>query len=204
MKRVLFGLLFAVVLVWNGQAQDDIPRNTGIVLDMEGWLIFVESVPKARTKALGDVKATSLMTTLKEDFLLKKMIKKAQKDFPEGQGMVMTGDLAFGEVITFNLSNKRGGSSRKSKGEEDTIPMEHHLSDVNEQPGGKLAFVKSKPKVKYNELGEVAADLYNDKYKLGFLMKDLMAKAEAQFPEYDAIIFVEGSNLHKAKVVKFQ
>lgn len=197
-RMKIFTLLLGLFLTTQLVAQD----NYAEAFDTEGWIIFVKSTPKTKHRNLGGVDASTMATTLKEEFLIKHMLKKAMKKYPEGQALIFTANLTHAEVITYNLSTKRSTSSRKKKGDEQELPAENRLCEVDDYQGTDV-FVQCKPKTPYTELGEVEVDYTQKNYKVSYLIKTCSSMASEKYEDYDALIFVNGTNLFKAKVIKF-
>ena len=191
-----------VALMLLGATQAFAQNNLAEAYDVDGWVVYVKSTPKNPHRNLGDIKAKAFFTTLKEDFLIAKMVKTAKKEYPEGEALIFTGNLAYAEVITFNMSKKR--ASRPKRGEAVEIDPAKKLAEVEEFEG-KLVFIKNKPKAPFEELSQIELEDKNENNKVNYLIKETLKKATAKHGNnFDAIVFINGSNMFKAKVIKFK
>jgi len=137
-----------------------------------------------------------MATSLKEDFIIKHMVKKYnKKPIRDAEALIFTYNLTHATIVKF----KKEGSRSRRKGVDST-----KLVNLAESVGDHIVFVKSKPKNKYTVLGTVKQDDLRDKnYKHDYLVKLLLGKAKENHSDFDALIMVEGKNLSEAEVIKF-
>ena len=101
MKKLLTIIsAIALITLVSANLPGDIDKSMAKVNQTQGYYLFVDSTPVAEYEYLGTVKNKVGLSDLEgsDDFIKvkKRLIKKAKKDFPEGNGLI------------FNIENTRG------------------------------------------------------------------------------------------------
>lgn len=88
MKKVF--LLLCIAWSFTAQAQTVIPKGQATVNQENGYYFFVESVPQAEYTYLGTVTVSMTMTGAYSE-LKKALFKKAKKQYPNANGIIIKG-----------------------------------------------------------------------------------------------------------------
>lgn len=79
----------------------DVEKKESAVVDaIDNIYIFYHCKPKAEIETIGEVKV-SVSLTGKPEELLQTLVKKAHKEFPQAQGIIITNDMGRADVIKF-------------------------------------------------------------------------------------------------------
>jgi len=201
MKTSLF--LFATVLFTTHLfAQEQRP---GTANDREGLVMFVESIPATQYRHLGTVECATFSPS-KFDLLLDHMIKQTKKAYPDieydalifrpGKG------LCKADVIQY-YRDPKAKKKKPKKGEEEAINPEYKKSLAYEKDGISL-FIENSPSGEYNLLGKVEIPATFTSDNVEELIQEMMRVAAETYPDHNGIVFVSGTDLRKANVIKFQ
>jgi len=196
MKKIL---CIALTLMSLGAfAQND----QGSVNETDNVYIFMESAPTAPYRHLGLIEA-STYAPMKERARITHMIKRTRKEYPEFNGLIFRPGTNFGQadVIQFNNPPKtKRGRSRSKEIPKDPL---NKLSKANTIKGF-LIFIQGSPTTEFNLLGEVNLPATYDNEESNKLIPEMVKTVKETYPDAEGIIFIVGSDLRKADVIKFK
>lgn len=198
MKLKLF-LMLAMCAPFFVSAQ----KNKGKVNDRNGILVFVESKPEIQYRHLGTVEC-AVFSPDDIDPLIDHMIKQAKKEHEEFDALIFRAgkNLCKADVIQYYRDPKER-RKRGRRGEEEPIDPEHQKSVANDRDG-KIIFIENSPTSEYKLLGKIeVSPLFKGKKTEEFI-KEMLKVANETYDDFDAIVFVDGSSLKKANVIKFK
>lgn len=175
----------------------------GTANDRQGIVIFVECNPSTQYRHLGVVECSTFAPD-KFDLMIEHMFKQARKKHEEFDAMIFrpgTG-LCKADVIQYYRDPKQK-KKRSRKGEEEALNPEYKKSDTPQKDEVYL-FVENSPTVEYQLLGKVEVPATFRSSNFEEIMKEMQRVAKAAYPNLDGIVFVSGTELRKANVIKLK
>jgi hypothetical protein len=192
---VCISLLGASVLT---QAQ-----NEGVATDKDGVVFYIESMPANQYRHLGTVECAAFSP---DDFdpLLDHVIKQARKQFPEFDALIFRPGkgLCKADVVQFYRDPKEK-KKRGRAGEEVEVKAEYKMSKAQPR-NGTVVFIKNNPANEYSLLGKVETPVTFRTKDIEALISEIVRIALETYPDLDAVVIMEGTNLRKASVIKYK
>lgn len=180
-------------------------HEAGIAYDKDQKVIFIESFPATQYRHMGTV-TCSAFSPDGVDKLIEHMMKQATKQlegveydamiFRQGSG------LCKADIVQY-YRDPKAKKSRSRKGEENEVPAEYKLSKANAR-GEVLLFVKNSPTAPNTLLGKIELPVTFKSSDVEEYIDEMMKVAKITYPKFDAIVFIEGTNLMKANVINFK
>lgn len=163
----------------------------------ENIILFAESTPEKPYRHLGSV-TCARVSPEREDQLLDHMIKQAQKEYEEFDALMFRSGsgLCKADVIQYYAEGKK----RRGRGDEQIDTTKLVAKPM--QRGGRYIFVQNTPMDSVFVMGLVEAPVTQKSGNVEILIKDVLKVANEKYSEYDALVFVPGSNMRTAKVVQ--
>jgi len=101
------GLVFVMSgLAFIGQIAVLIPYSRAEVQEKENLLIFAYCKPVATYDILGTVKLPALVGSERADRVLETLIKRAKKDFPSSQALILNPEMSKAECVKFHQAKE--------------------------------------------------------------------------------------------------
>lgn len=180
-------------------------NEAGIAYDKDQKVIFIESFPATQYRHMGTV-TCSAFSPDGVDELIEHMMKQATKQlegieydamiFRQGSG------LCKADIVQY-YRDPKAKKSRSRKGEENEVSAEYKLSKANAR-GDVLLFVKNSPTAPNTLLGKIELPVTFKSSDVEEYIDEMMKVAKKTYPKFDAIVFIEGTNLMKANVINFK
>jgi nitrogen regulatory protein PII len=180
-------------------------NEAGIAYDINSKAVFIESFPATQYRHMGTVTCASFSPD-GVDKLIEHMMKQATKQlegvefdamiFRQGSG------LCKADIVQY-YRDPKAKKSRAKRGEENQIPAEYKLSKANAR-GEVLLFVKNSPTAPNTLLGKIELPVTFKSSNVEEYINEMIEVAKKTYPKFDAIVFIEGTNLMKANVINFK
>ncbi|GAB4382802.1 MAG: hypothetical protein Kow0075_14750 [Salibacteraceae bacterium] len=199
MKLQLLTLLFSA-LSTIGIGQTTVAGKANV---MDGLVIFVESVPAIQYRHLGTVECSMFAPDRFQD-LMAHMIKQARKAYPDAEFNALifrpNKGMCKADVIQFypDPSEKR---RRSRRGEEEQV-NETYLQSVISASDGVYLFVENNPEAEFTLLGKIEIPATFKSTNPDDYLKEMKRIAKETYPDYNGLVFISGTNLTKANVIK--
>lgn len=177
-------------------------QNTGTANDRDGIIIFVEARPEVQYRHLGTVKCSSFSPD-EIDPLIDHMIKQARKDHEKFDALIFRAgkNICQADVIQYYVDPKVRKKKPK-RGEVIQIDPEKKKSLANERDE-KYIFIENSPTAPNSLLGKIE---FSPQFKGSTpedFIKEMLRIATETYGDFDAIVFIDGTNMSKANVIKY-
>lgn len=194
-------ILFATVLF---SIQLLAQNHPGTAHDRDGVVIFIESIPATQYRHLGTVECATVSPS-KFDLMIDHMIKQARKKYTEPfDAMIFrpgTG-LCKADLIQYYRDPKEK-KKKPRKGEAPEINPDYKKSLANEQEGINL-FIENSPTAEHSTLGKIEMPATFRSDNIEERIKEMMRVAAEAYPDHNGVVFISGTNLSKANVIKIE
>jgi hypothetical protein len=104
MKKISLGILTGLsltLLIAFSTATQEIKNSTAEVKQVQGLYIFTDCKPVKEVDYLGTVKVKGVVMSNKYTAMRDLLIKKAKKDFPKADGIIISDDSFEADAIKF-------------------------------------------------------------------------------------------------------
>lgn len=200
MKQAFLVLSVVLTTLSSGLAQ----TANGTANDRDGVVTYIECSPANQYRHLGVVQCSSFAPD-KLDLMIEHMFKQARKKHEEFDAMIFrpgTG-LCKADVIQFYRDPKVKRKKPKKGEEAPEINPEYKMSTTPIKDEMYL-FVENSPTVEYQLLGKVEVPATFRSSDFEKIIEEMQRVAKEAYPDLDGIVFVSGSELRKANVIKLQ
>lgn len=196
MKMPFF--LFATVFFSSSLFAQNVP---GTANDRDGLVIFVESTPATQYRHLGTVECATLSPS-KFDLIIDHVIKQARKSHTEFDALIFRpgSGLCKADIVQY-YRDPKAKKKKPKKGEEKVINPEYKKSLANNKNDINL-FIENSPTAEYLLLGKVEIPVTFKSENIEALIQEMMRVAKESYPDHNGIVFISGTNLSKANVIK--
>lgn len=193
--------LFLLLFGTKSLAQNEL----GTAYEYKSKAIFIESFPANQYRHIGTVKCASFSPD-GVDKLIDHMIKQTAKQFPgtEYDAMIFRqgSGLCQADIIQY-YRDPKAKKKKPKKGEEDTINPMYKESKANSRDD-LLIFLKNSPSAANTLLGKVELPATFRSSDVETYISEMIKTAKNAYPKFDALVFIEGTNLMKANVIVFK
>jgi len=179
-------------------------QHEGVASDRDGVVFYIESMPVTQYRHLGTVEC-SMFSPDAIDPLLDHVIKNARKDNEEFDALIFRSGkgLCKADVIQFYRDPKekrrRGGRGN----EEPVVKAEYKLSKAQPRKGA-VVYIKNNPSSPYTLLGKVETPVTFRSNDIEELVDEMVKIAKRAYPDLDAVVIMEGTELRKASAIKYK
>lgn len=201
--RTTIAIITSFLLLFSAKtfAQNEL----GTAYDYKGKAIFIESFPANQYRHIGTVKCSSFSPD-GVDKLIDHMMKQTEKQFPgiEYDAMIFRqgSGLCQADIIQY-YRDPKAKKTKPKKGEENAINPMYKESKANSRED-LLIFLKNSPTAPNTLLGKVELPATFKSADVEEYIAEMIKIAKAAYPKFDAIVFIEGTNLMKANVIVFK
>jgi hypothetical protein len=178
-------------------------QHEGVAVDKDGVVFYIEAMPANQYRHLGTVECSALSPD-DIDPMLDHMIKQAKKKYPEFDALIFRSGkgLCKADVVQFYRDPKEK-KKRGRAGEVVEINAAYKMSKAQPK-NGTVVYVKNNPANEYALLGKVEIPVTFRSKDIEELMMEIIRIAKESYPDLDAIVVMEGSNMRKASVIKYK
>ena len=198
--KFLLALGLLVVMATSVNAQKMATAN-----DRDGVVLFVECVPAIQYRHQGTVSCATFSPD-EIDPLIDHMIKQTRKDHEEFDALIFRSGsgLCKADAIQF-YKDPKASKRRGRANEEPEVDPKYKQAKAGQKKGaGTMVFLQSSPVDEYQLLGKVESPVTFRSKDIEDLINELVRVSKAAYPDMDAIVVVDGSNIRKANVIKFK
>ena len=200
MKSIAIGVL-AVLISSTVIAQ----KTPGTANLRDGKVLFMESNPATQYRHIGTINC-GLMSPDKFDLMMYHMIKRVAKEMPEVEydAMIFRPGTAFckADIIQF-FKDPKAKRKKPKKGEEISVNPAYQMSETVGRNGLNL-FIENNPTDEYTLLGKVELPTNFRSSEYEELIKEMVRVSTKAYPDLNGIVFVSGTELRKANVIKLK
>lgn len=178
-------------------------QNEGVASDRDGVVFFIESMPVNQYRHLGTVECSTFSPDA-IDPLLDHVIKNARKKNEEFDALIFRSGkgLCKADVIQFYRDPKEKRKRGRST-DEPTVKAEYKLSKAQPRKG-TVVFIKNNPSNPYTLLGKVETPVTFRSNDFEELVDEVVRIAKKTYPDLDAVVIMEGTDLRKASAIKYK
>jgi len=196
--RIFLAAVFISTVVTPVLAQTE-----GVANDRDGVVFFIESMPASPYRHLGTVECSAFSPD-DIDPLLDHVLKQARKNYEEFDALIFRPGkgLCKADAVQF-YRDPKAKRKRGRANEEPQVDAAYKLSKAVERDG-MLVFVQNNPSNEYTLLGRVETPVTFRSKDIEELIDEISKISKNTYPDMDAIVIMEGSNLRKASVIKFK
>lgn len=201
--KTTFAVLTTVFLLFGNTlfAQNE----AGNAYDRNEKVIFIESFPQLQYRHIGTVTCAAFSPD-GVDKLIDHMMKQTTKQFPgqEYDAIIFRqgSGLCKADIIQY-YRDPKAKKKRGRGGEESSVNPEYKLSKANDRDG-LIIFIKNSPTAPNTLLGKIELPVTFKSSDVEEYINEMIKVAKATYPKFDAIVFIEGTNLMKANVINFK
>lgn len=98
-SKLLIALLVVAIGVVSFTQQN--PKALAEVQQMQGLYVFTDSKPLAEYEYMGTVKTGPMVVSAKHRAIMGTLLENARKEYPEGNGIILSEDYFSADVIRF-------------------------------------------------------------------------------------------------------
>lgn len=178
-------------------------QHEGLASDKDGVVFYIESMPANQYRHLGTVEC-SMFSPDVVDPLLDHIVKNARKDYEEFDALIFRSGkgLCKADVIQFYRDPKER-RSRSRRGDEPEVKEEYKQSKA-EPRDGTVVYIKNNPTNPYELLGKVETPVTFRSKDIEELITEVVKIAKSRYPDLDAVVIMEGTELRKASAIKYK
>lgn len=179
--------------------------EAGNAYDRDGKVIFIESFPQKQYRHIGTV-TCSAFSPDGVDKLIDHMMKQTTKQYPDQEYDAIIFRQGSGLCQADIIQYYRDPKAKKKRGrgeEESSVNAEYKLSNANDRDG-LIIFIKNSPTADNSLLGKIELPVTFKSSDVEEYINEMIKVAKETFPKFDAIVFIEGTNLMKANVINFK
>lgn len=194
--------VFLVLVLSSASAFQLAAQVEGVANDREGVVLFIESMPASQYRHLGTVECSTFSPD-DIDPLIDHVLKQARKNYEEFDALIFRPGMGLckADAIKFYRDPKEKKRRGSSRGEPE-VDAAFKLSKAVER-NGMLVFLQNNPSEEYTLLGRVETPVTFRSKNIEELVTEISKISKSTYPDMDAIVIMEGSNLRKASVIKF-
>jgi len=178
-------------------------QHEGVASDRDGVVFYIESMPANQYRHLGTVECSAFSPDA-IDPLLDHVIKNARKNYEEFDALIFRSGkgLCKADVIQFYRDPKER-RSRSRRGDEPEVKDEHKQSKAQPRDG-TVVYIKNNPSNPYELLGKVETPVTFRSKDVEELITEVVKIAKSRYPDLDAVVIMEGTELRKASAIKYK
>ncbi len=194
--------VFLVLVLSSTSAFQLAAQVEGVANDREGVVLFIESMPANQYRHLGTVECSTFSPD-DIDPLIDHVLKQARKNYDEFDALIFRPGMGLckADAVQFYRDPKAKKPRGSSRGEPE-VDAAFKLSKAVER-NGVLVFLQNNPSEEYTLLGRVETPVTFRSKNIEELVSEISKISKSTYPDMDAIVIMEGSNLRKASVIKF-
>ncbi len=191
-------IVFSVVFTSQLLAQVE-----GVANDRDGVVFFIESMPASPYRHLGTVECSAFSPD-DIDPLLDHVVKQARKNYEEFDALIFRPGKGLCKADAVQFYRDPKAKRRRGRGnDEPQVDEAFKLSKAVER-NGMLVFLQNNPSNEYTLLGRVETPVTFRSKDIEELVDEISKISKDTYPDMDAIVIMEGSELRKASVIKFK
>lgn len=194
--------VFLVLVLSSASAFQLAAQVKGVANDRGGVVLFIESMPANQYRHLGTVECSTFSPD-DIDPLIDHVLKQARKNYEEFDALIFRPGMGLckADAVQFYRDPKAKKKRGSSRGEPE-VDAAFKLSKAVER-NGVLVFLQNNPSEEYTLLGRVETPVTFRSKNIEELVSEISKISKSTYPDMDAIVIMEGSNLRKASVIKF-
>jgi hypothetical protein len=101
MKNRIFAVIAIMTIATLSYSLIQQPKNLAEVEQIQGLYIFTDSKPVTEYEYLGTIKTGAVVMSSKHKDVMSILLKKAKKEYPTGEAIILSSDYFEADVIKF-------------------------------------------------------------------------------------------------------